>query len=351
MKELKAYKKQFDRTLTAFFNTRLQIYKKLGRGTLVPDFIKQHKIIALGGGKRFRPYLATLAYETFGGNNTTSIEEVALGLEVFHLFALAHDDIVDKAFKRHSEVTAHIFAAQLLTDRNRLGDIAHIGQGQGMLAGDLLLVWAQELMVGYGMPTAKRMLALQAFRQVMDELFVGEMTDIDLTTQDEVSLAAITQKNVLKTARYTFTGPLTIGARLALGKTTIDAFAAQFGEALGVAYQTQDDLLDVTSSNNSKDMLLDISGRQHTYLTHFLQHKAKPQYRTTFNTFFGKPVGQLRAKQVQELYAASGAVAYAQSIAKKSFAKARHLLATGPVPARRQVAWQNLIDIIESRTS
>jgi geranylgeranyl pyrophosphate synthase len=48
---------------------------------------------------------------------------------------------------------------------------------------------------------------------------------------------------------------------------------------------------------------------------------------------------------------ASGAVEYAQSIAKKSFAKARHLLATGPVPDRRQVAWQNLIDIIESRTS
>lgn len=351
MKELSAYKKQFDRKLTAFFNTRLQIYKKLGRGTLVPDFIKQHKIIALGGGKRFRPYLATLAYETFGGTEVPSIQEVALGLEVFHLFALAHDDIVDKAFKRHSEVTAHIFATQLLTDRKRLGDIAHIGQGQGMLAGDLLLVWAQELMVGYGAPDAKRMLALQSFRQIMDELFVGEMVDIDLTTQDGASLSAITQKNILKTARYTFTGPLTIGARLALGTTAIDSFAVQFGEALGIAYQTQDDLLDVTSSNNSKDMLLDISGRQHTYLTYFLQHEAKPQFRAAFRTFFGKSVKQLRAKQVQELYIVSGAIEYAQKIAQKSFAKARRVLATGPVPAAQQPVWENLIDIIESRTS
>lgn len=351
MKELFIYKKEFDRKLTAFFNTRLRIYKKLGRGTLVPDFIKQHKVIALGGGKRFRPYLATLAYETFGGKSATAIEEVAMGLEIFHLFALAHDDIVDKAFKRHSEVTAHIFATQLLTDRKRVGDIAHIGQGQGMLAGDLLLVWAQELMAGYTVPDKKRMLALQAFRVVVDELFVGEMLDIDLTTQDNVSLASIAQKNSLKTARYTFTGPLTIGARLALGKTTLDEFASQFGEMLGSAYQIQDDLLDVVASNNSKDMLLDISGRQHTYLTHFLQHKAKPRYQTQFKNFFGKPVEQLRAGQVQELYVASGAVEYAQRIARKSFAKARTLLATGPVPTRHQAKWRNLIDIIEQRIS
>jgi geranylgeranyl diphosphate synthase type I len=351
MKDLSTFKKQFDLKLAAFFNARLEIYKKLGRGTLIPEFIKQHKVIALGGGKRFRPYLTTLTYETFGGKDKIAIEEISMGLEVFHLFALAHDDIVDKAFKRHSEVTAHIFATQLLSNRKRLGDIAHIGQGQGMLAGDLLLVWAEELMVGYRVPSSKRMLALQAFREIVDELFVGEMIDIDLTTQRKVSLAAITQKNLLKTAHYTFTGPMTIGARFALGNKTIDRFSIRFGEALGSAYQIQDDLLDATGKSNSKDVLLDISGRQHTHLTFFLQHKAKPKYRAQFKEFFGKPINQLRVHQVQELYLTSGAVKYAEQAVAKSFTKARHLLAISPVPRSRRSAWQKLIDIIENRKS
>lgn len=350
MQELSLYKKQFDRKLAAFFNARLKTYNKLGKGTLVPKFIEQTKTIALAGGKRFRPYLAELAYETFGGKDRDAIDHVALGLEIFHLFALAHDDIVDKGMRRHGETTAHIFATELLLHHKRLGDIAHVGQGQGMLAGDLLLVWAEELISGYTARDIRRQAALEAFRETIDELFVGEMVDIDLSTQKDATLHDINRKSILKTARYTFVGPLRVGARLATGKKSYDAFAEKFGETLGLAYQIQDDLLDAMGAESGKSALIDVSGRQHTCLTHYLFHMADSRYRNKFAKLFGLPVSQLNAADIADLYKASGALEYAQVSAAKAFARSRNLLQTSTViPKKHKPEWEYVINIIENR--
>lgn len=350
MKNLAEFKKSFDRDLAAFFNTRLRTYRRLGKGSLVPKFIDQTKTIALSGGKRIRPYLATLAFETFGGKDVESVREVALGLELFHLFALAHDDIVDKGMRRHGEATAHVFATELLLRHKRLGDVRHVGQGQGMLAGDLLLVWAEELFVGYGGLPPSRRLALESFRQTADELFVGEMIDIDLTTQKVTTLADVKKKNILKTARYTFVGPLRIGARLATGDIAHDAFLEKFGEQLGLAFQLQDDLLDVSGAAG-KDMLLDIAGRQHTYLTYFMFQKAAPKFRRQFSRVFGVESSAINVAALRELYEASGALAFVGREAAKGFARARSLLAAGPVPSRHVRQWQDIVDLVERRTS
>jgi geranylgeranyl diphosphate synthase type I len=350
MKNLSEFKKSFDRDLAAFFNTRLRTYRRLGSGSLVPQYIDQTKTIALSGGKRIRPYLATLAFETFGGRGEKIIREVGLGLELFHLFALAHDDIVDKGMQRHGKATAHVFATELLLRHKRLGDVRHVGQSQGMLAGDLLLVWAEELLVGYGDVPLGRKLALESFRQTADELFVGEMIDIDLTTQKTTTLAAVKKKNILKTARYTFVGPMRIGARLATAKTKHDVFLEQFGEELGLAFQLQDDLLDVHGGGAGKDLLLDVAGRQHTYLTYFMFKIAAPKFRQQFSKMFGADTKTLRAEDVQDLYARSGAVAFVEREAKKSFAAARRLLSAGPVPKGFVQEWRDLVDLVERRT-
>ncbi len=350
MQELSLYKKQFDRKLAAFFNARLKTYNKLGKGTLVPKFIEQTSVIALAGGKRFRPYLAALSHETFGGTSPI-IDDLGMALELFHLFGLTHDDIVDKGAKRHGVETVHIYTKNKLQAHRRLGEIEHIGKGQAIFAGDLLFMWSQELFIGSGNMDTGRKLALDAFRTMMDEVFVGEMVDIDLTTQAKASRADIERKNILKTARYTFVCPIRVGARLATKNTSVDVFSKKFGEALGSAYQIQDDVLDILNESSDKTNLVDISGRQHTYLTYYMQEEAAPKYRKRFNQLFGAPIETLDAKVVKSLYVESGAVSYANRIASVQFKKAHAALKAYPIPKKFISAWETVIDIIENRKS
>ena len=104
------------------------------------------------------------------------------------------------------------------------------------------------------------------------EVTVGQMIDVDITTRKKISKKLLDQKTYLKTAGYSFIKPLQIGAALA-GKNTkkVEKFCKEFGLAMGIAFQAQDDLLDITSNEKQlqKTTSLDKSQNQHTYFTYF----------------------------------------------------------------------------------
>lgn len=351
MKDLSAYKKQFDRRLTAFFNSRLKTYHGIGKETLVPDYIDQAQRIALAGGKRFRPYLATLAYETFGGKTSKDITAAGLAIEIFHLFALIHDDIMDQGSFRHGLPTTHTYVLKSLQSKKRIGDLVRTADSQAILVGDLALAWSMELMTLADRVGGKmRPLALEAFYKTLDEVVVGQMIEVDVTTRQAITLEELEHKHLYKSARYSFVGPIRIGARLATHSTNRDGFAERFGAALGMGFQIQDDLLDV-ASDSTKGILTDLVQRQHTYLTYYVLERAQSKYKKFLLQHFGRPDVAVDAKKIVEMYQASGAVAFAQAEAKKRFSQARHLLANGPVPKAYQAYWQAIIDIIEVRKS
>ncbi len=346
MQDLKSYKKQFDRELAAFFARRLKTYQKLAAGTAIPVYIEHARTIALSGGKRVRPYIAQLSYETFGGAHGRVILEVGMGLEVFHLFGLTHDDIIDRGVVRHGVPTTHEFTQVKLRQSRRIGDLPHVAEAQAILVGDLLLMWAQELLVGSRPPSAERMLALDAFRTMMDEVTVGEMLDVDSSTQRNVSNALIKQKHILKTARYSFVEPIRVGARLATGSTKHDGFARKFGEAVGLAFQIQDDVLDIMGGAG-KSSLGDVRDGQHTYVTAFMLTEAKPAYAREFKKYFGS--SHIPVARVRELCTDAGAIAYARNEALKLFAKSRRVLRGAGLPRAREREWLSLVDLIEHR--
>jgi hypothetical protein len=77
---------------------------------------------------------------------------------------------------------------------------------------------------------------------------------------------------------------------------------------------------------------------------------AAPKFRQQFSKMFGADTKTLRAEDVQDLYARSGAVAFVEREAKKSFAAARRLLSAGPVPKGFVQEWRDLVDLVERRT-
>lgn len=352
MQDLVQYKKQFDRNLTAFFNARLGVYKKLGKSTLVPKFVSQSAQIALGGGKRFRPYLATLAYESFGGRREAEIVEVSLAIELFHLFALIHDDIMDQADVRHGLPTVHALAVKELQALRRRGDAVRTGDSQAILVGDLALAWSIECMGGRKVaPNQKRRLAMESFYNTLDEVVIGQMIEVDATTKPAITLEELAYKHLYKSARYSFVGPIKTGIRLATGKSTYDLFADKFGGALGMAFQVQDDLLDAFAEKSSKGLLTDVVQGQPTYLTYYVLHKAKPQYKKEFLKYFAGNMPIENIGHVTDIYVKSGAFDFAQTEMKKYFKQARAFLARGPIKDKYRAAWEGVVDLIESRKS
>ena len=177
------------------------------------------------GGKRIRPTLMLLGYNLFR-DNPESILPQAVGLETYHNYTLLHDDLMDHAEVRRGHATVH----------KRWND------NQAILSGDSMLVLAYRLMADC--PEDKLKAVLEIFTETALEIGEGQQYDIDFETRNDVSEAEYIEMIRLKTS-VLLACALRIGAVLA-GASPADADKLyKFGERIGLAFQLQDDYLDV----------------------------------------------------------------------------------------------------------
>jgi len=273
MEDLLIFKKKFDILLEEYLDDKIKKISKYTEDPSILDYLGYLKINSLHGGKRIRPYLAYLAYQTLSKKENDEVLKLLVFLEIFHSFCLIHDDIIDKGNLRHGIPTSQAYIYSKLKKENRTGDLKHVSDSQAILLGDIMLAWAQEILNLNNDLDPKIVQKVKSyFYEMVDEVVVGQMIDADIVTRKNVSRELIDNKTRLKTAGYSFIKPLLIGAALS-GKLdkNFETFCKEFGLAMGIAFQTQDDLLDITSSDQKlgKTTSLDISQNQHTYFTYF----------------------------------------------------------------------------------
>jgi len=278
MLNLKIFKQKFDVYLEQYLNRKISTVNKLTKDTAVLDYINYLKKVSLSGGKRIRPYLAYSIYQTLSGEKSSfSKEEKILkflvSLEIFHIFCLVHDDIMDKSTLRHGIPTSHTYISNMLKRKKIIGDLNHVGNSQAILLGDLLLSWSQNI-VNSNKDFPKEIIDKVGtyFYEMIDEVSIGQMIDVDIATRKNVSKELIDEKTRRKTADYSFIKPLLIGAALAGNNNkNVEAFCEEFGLTMGFAFQIQDDLLSLISSDEElgKTASLDKSQNQHTYFTFY----------------------------------------------------------------------------------
>jgi geranylgeranyl diphosphate synthase type I len=189
--------------------------------------------LALRGGKRVRPLLLSAAHAACGGTDESATIEAGAALEVLHAYLLAHDDWMDGDEVRRGGPSAH---AAL---RERLASTS-MGDACAILAGDFGQGLAFDLLARVDLP-ASRVVALgREAASMLKQVVIGQIID--------VRGAAVTRENVdtmhrLKTASYTTTAPLAMGAIIAgADDDRIDALR-RVGAPLGLAFQLVDDLL------------------------------------------------------------------------------------------------------------
>ncbi len=189
------------------------------------------------GGKRIRPLLMLMAYQLFR-DDYHRIMNNALAMEVYHNFTLLHDDVMDHARMRRGHPCVHV-----KWDENT-----------AILSGDTMLALAYKLMTentAFFNDEADRLPAFKALEKAMvtfNEATIGvcegQQSDMDFEIEENVTEAQYMEMIRLKTSLL-LSCSLKIGAQLA-GAPDHDAqLLYQFGKDVGLAFQLQDDLLDV----------------------------------------------------------------------------------------------------------
>ncbi|MCL2024784.1 MAG: polyprenyl synthetase family protein [Coriobacteriia bacterium] len=214
---------------------------------------------AANGGKRHRPLIALLACEAVGGDPRLALRAAA-AVEHFHTAALIHDDIEDGALTRRGEPCLHVAEGEALAIN--AGDLA-LSLVTGSVVDDPLLEPALKIRV------------LSELVDMTTRTIEGQALDIgwarderfDLTVEDYLTMATH------KTAHYSGATPLAIGAIIGgANDETVEALRS-FGLAVGLAFQIQDDLINLVGDDTSKDFRIDITeGKRTLMAVHALTH-------------------------------------------------------------------------------
>lgn len=229
--------------------------------TLVADRISTHKyskfpnelydpldyIMSLGG-KRMRPVLVLLGHHLYS-NNHEEVLDAAIAVETFHNFSLIHDDIMDAAPIRRGKPTVH----------------EKWNHNTAILSGDVMLVKAYEHFVNYPKEILPDLLKL--FNKTAIEVCEGQQIDMMFEKQNNVTVEEYIRMIELKTA-VLLGCSLEIGAIVAKAPAEEAKMLYEFGRLMGIAFQLQDDYLDVYANPDKfgKQVGGDIIANKKTFL-------------------------------------------------------------------------------------
>lgn len=249
----------------------------------VPQLYEPIKYALQAGGKRLRPSLTLMGCEAVGGDIQTALS-AACGMEVFHNFTLLHDDVMDKSDMRRSRPTVH----------------KKWNENVAILSGDAMLTLATQLVSAVNKEVLSEVLSV--FNKAAMDVYEGQAMDMDFEQRSKVSLEEYIEMIRLKTGvllgASVKVGALIGGASMA----TADALYT-YGEKLGLAFQIDDDYLDVygDASTFGKPIGGDINNNKKTYPLLYTLSK-DGHVSDALQAALKLPEGDVKVKAVRNLY-------------------------------------------------
>lgn len=276
------------------------------------------------GGKRIRPVLMLMAYNLYR-ENPADILTPALAIETYHNYTLLHDDLMDKAEMRRGKPTVH----------------KKWDENTAILSGDSMLVMAYRLMAQCD--PAKLKPVIDLFTETALEIGEGQQYDMEFETRDDVREEEYIEMIRLKTS-VLLACALKIGAILA-GAPAEDADNLYaFGEKIGLAFQLQDDYLDVYGDPAvfGKKIGGDILCNKKTYMLINALQRADERQRAELTAWLKNADARPEEKiaGVTELYNRIGIKALCDEKINDYFRQARECLKQVQLPeADKQPLW------------
>lgn len=274
------------------------------------------------GGKNLRGFLVYLGYLAAGGTDIKKILPVCMAYEIVHSFLLIHDDVIDKSDLRRGKPAIHKIYAK------KHGE--HFGESMAIVWGDIAAFESVCLVNSVDFDENLRQKALHFFAGTIIRTGYGEALDVKYSYHG-ANIDNIRQVADLKTARYSFVGPLTLGLLLGGGtKSQIDAIG-KFGLSAGIAYQLKDDILGVFGDEKvlGKSILSDMREGKNTLIIHKARQLASPKGLAEINRIWGNPKsGEKELQRIKDFVKKCGALVWCEAenkrltvVAKKEIGK------------------------------
>lgn len=254
------------------------------------------------GGKRLRPQLTMALASAHGGESEAM--SAALAIELLHTFTLVHDDIMDRAEVRRGQPA--IWSKH--------------GTSTAILVGDMLMVQAYSCL--NQLPAAVLPNALAVFNESAVKVCEGQQLDLEFESKDTVSVLEYTKMIELKTAAL-LAGACKLGVLTGSNDPKAQQAASDFGHNLGLAFQLQDDLLDMfgDSSRTGKAVGGDVARNKKTFMPAWLL-EAGSEGATKLKELMAEPFSNEKVRSLQDLFEETGARAGAEEIRDKYFSSA-----------------------------
>lgn len=287
--------------------------------------------VLAGGGKRVRPVLLLLAYNLYRDDVEKALP-AAMGLETYHNHTLLHDDLMDHADIRRGRPTVH----------------KKWNENTAVLSGDVMLI--QAVRHFFSLDSEQGYEALTVMARTMQEICEGQQYDVNFEERDDVSLEEYMEMIRLKTS-VLLACAAQIGAILAGAPHAESEKLYQFAEKVGLAFQLQDDFLDVYGdpATFGKKIGGDILCGKKTFLLIAALNRASDEQRAEILSYINDKHMEPQAKiqAVTDIYNALGVPAFCQEYMENLYAEARRLWEQLSLPEeRKKTMWEFAISML-----
>ena len=266
------------------------------------------------GGKRTRPTLTLMGCSLFGEPGLKAIN-AAVAVELFHNFTLIHDDIMDDAPLRRGKNTVH----------------EKWNNNIGILSGDVLFVEAYKQLARHEVDVLPELLSV--FSRTAKEVCEGQQMDMDFESRNDVSIDEYIEMIRLKTS-VLLGAALEMGAVIAKADSKDVAKIYEFGMNVGLAFQLQDDILDLYADPEKfgKQVGGDILSNKKTYLLIKAQELANDDQRKQLNDILDNQTGETKVNNSRALFDELGVKQSAQKRMDAYYLKAKENMNQISVP-------------------
>lgn len=270
------------------------------------------------GGKRFRPRMVMAAYAGLGGTDFEASAYVGAAFELLHTALIVHDDVIDHDFKRRGVPNVSGRYRERAIRRGLPEAVAeHRGVSAAVIAGDLALAGAYRLIDHSGARDAVRSRLLDILDDAVFASAGGELIDVSFADSPEIPrVDDILDMERLKTAVYSFEGPLQAGAILADAEDAAIATLGDFGREIGIAYQIVDDLLGVfgVEAETGKTTIGDLREGKRTVLLSYASSTA--EWDEIAPLIGSSELSESAAARIRDVLSSCGARSFAEGLAR-----------------------------------
>lgn len=304
----------------------------------------------LARGKRIRAQFCMWgAYGATGGDQVTGMPEMAAAIELFHLAALIHDDLMDNSDTRRGLPTMHRQFTDEHARQHRLGDSDNHGSAVAILVGDMCLSWSDDLavMAADSLDFQSRRAVRAMWSQMRDEAYAGQYLDMLSQTESTISRSRTDLILRLKSAKYTISHPLRLGGSLGGADEILLHLYDQIGLTAGKAFQLRDDLLGVFGDPliTGKPAIDDIREGKRTLLMAVAESRGNWSQKELLRSCLGNPdVDEDDLEAIRSVLVATGADSEIEARISELTDKAMNIVGSLPVDDLTRTALTGLVE-------